>query len=72
MPVVQHQLPAVRVAGQRQGQVRLDRRVEGVRVMRQQYGKGVRLALPQNFAHLEGSHLAAPRSLPAIQRKPKN
>ena len=49
---VKHDFPAVRVAGQRQRQVRLDRGVEGMRMMCQQNGEGIRLALLQNMAHL--------------------
>ena len=49
---VKHDFPAVRVAGKRQRQVRLDRSVEGMRMMCQQNGEGIRLALLQNMAHL--------------------
>ena len=42
---VQHRIPAVGVASQRQRQVRLDGCVEGVGMMREQNGEGIRSAL---------------------------
>ena len=53
---IKHQLPAVRVAGERQRQVRLNSRVEGARMMRQQNGEGVRLALLHKFAQPIGGY----------------
>ena len=51
----------MRVAGQRQRQFRLNSRVEGVRMVRQQNGEGIRLALPHQFAQPASRH---PLALP--------
>jgi len=55
VPAVKHQLPAMRMAGERQRQIQLNRRVEGMRMMRQQNREGIRLALLREVQRLLGS-----------------
>ncbi len=56
---IQHRVPAVGVASERQWQVRLHGGVEGVRMMRQQNGESIGLASLHQFVHLESSGVVA-------------
>jgi len=49
----QHQLPAVRVAGQRQRQIRVNSGVKGVRMMRQENRESIRMTFFHQRPHLQ-------------------